>query len=122
MAFFVVAEPAAAYRDWLAAQARPAAAPADGFLRRGQKAFFSAGCDECHAIRGTAARGRGGPDLTHVGSRLSLGAGVVRNHVGTMGGWVGGAQDLKPGIRMPSDDRLAGADLRALAAWLSSLR
>lgn len=126
MAFFVVVEDAADFRAWLAAQAAPAAEPADEFLRRGQRAFFTAGCDECHTIRGTAARGNRGPDLTHVGSRQSLGAGVLSNHVGPMagrmGGWIGGAQDLKPGNRMPSDNTLAGADLRAVADWLSSLK
>jgi cytochrome c553 len=44
----------------------------------GRELFFLNGCAACHAIRGTEARGKIGPDLTHVGSRLTLGAGGRR--------------------------------------------
>jgi cytochrome c oxidase subunit 2 len=122
MAFVVVAQPAPQFREWLAAQARPARAPTDAFRRRGQRLFFAARCQECHAIRGTAAEGRSGPDLTHVGSRLTLGAGILDNHAGTMAGWIAGAQDLKRGNAMPSMNVFAGEDLRAVAAYLSGLK
>ena len=78
-------------------------------------------CAECHTIRGTTARGARGPDLTHVGSRLSLAAGVLGNHEGTMAGWIAGAQDLKHGNHMPSTREFTGVELRALSAWLGSL-
>jgi cytochrome c oxidase subunit II len=122
MAFFVVAQPATEFRQWLAHQARPALEPADPFLARGRQLFFAAECDDCHTIRGTAADGDDGPDLTHVGSRLSLGGGILDNHPGTMAGWIAGTQDLKPGVFMPSMNVFAGEDLRAVAAYLSSLR
>jgi cytochrome c oxidase subunit 2 len=122
MAFLVVAEPEPRFRAWLAHQAQPARPPADAFLERGRQLFFAAECDDCHAIRGTTADGSDGPDLTHVGSRLSLGAGVLDNHPGTMAGWIAGTQDLKPGVFMPSMNVFAGEDLRAVAAYLSSLR
>jgi cytochrome c oxidase subunit 2 len=121
MAFHVVAEPAADFEAWLAHQARNAPPPSDPELQLGQDLFFRAGCAACHAIRGTAANGRLGPDLTHVGSRSSLAAGTLGNHVGTMGGWIAGTQDLKPGSLMPSTSSLTGPELRALAAWLQSL-
>jgi cytochrome c oxidase subunit 2 len=50
-----------------------------------------------------------------------LAAGVLDNHVGPMGGWIAGAQDIKPGNRMPSTAVLTGRELRALSAWLASL-
>jgi cytochrome c oxidase subunit 2 len=121
MAFHVVAEPAADFEDWLERQARDAAPSADPAAQRGEALFFRAGCASCHTIRGTAARGRLGPDLTHVGSRRSLAAGTLGNHVGTMGGWIGDAQALKPGSYMPPTDSLAGPELRDLAAWLEGL-
>jgi cytochrome c oxidase subunit 2 len=121
MAFYVVAEPAAAFDAWLARQARDATAAADPEWQRGEQAFLRAGCADCHAIRGTAADGRLGPDLTHVGSRRALGAGTLGNHVGTMGGWIAGTQDIKPGSHMPSTRTLTGPELRALASWLASL-
>jgi cytochrome c oxidase subunit 2 len=121
MAFYVVAEPAEGFRAWLAHQARDAEPPSNPALRSGRDLFFRAGCADCHAIRGTQAQGRLGPDLTHVGSRHSLGAGTLGNHVGTMGGWIAGTQDVKPGSLMPSTDTLTGVELRALAIWLGSL-
>ena len=121
MAFHVVAEPAMEFEAWLAHQARDAPPPSDPGLQRGQELFFRTGCAACHAIRGTAAEGRLGPDLTHVGSRQSLGAGTLGNHMGTMAGWIAGTQDLKPGSLMPSSGSLTGPELRALAAWLESL-
>lgn len=122
MAFFVVVEPAAQFNAWLARQAQPAAIPQEQHLKRGYDAFFRGRCDECHAIRGTSAIARSGPDLTHVGSRRSLAAGVLDNHIGTMAGWIAGAQDLKRGNAMPSMNVYSGEELRALSAWLGSLQ
>ena len=96
MAFYLIVEPVAEYEAWLARQARDATPPASPELEQGQGLFFRAGCAACHAIRGTAADGRSGPDLTHVGSRRSLAAGTLGNHAGTMGGWIAGTQNLKP--------------------------
>jgi cytochrome c oxidase subunit 2 len=121
MALIVVVEPQADFERWLSRQARDAAAPASRFLARGRAAFMRGGCGECHTVRGTEARGELGPDLTHVGSRRSLGAGVLHNHVGTMAGWIAGTQTLKPGSLMPDTRVYDGPELRALASWLKSL-
>lgn len=121
MALFVEVMPEREFDAWLAQQARPAAVPADAFLRLGHDAFLRAKCADCHAVRGTEARGDKGPDLTHVGSRRSLAAGLLGNHAGTMGGWIAGTQDLKPGALMPSSREFSGVELRAVSAWLGSL-
>ena len=121
MAFHVVAEPADRFEAWLVQQAATAELPSDPQLRLGHDLFFRGGCASCHAIRGTAANGRLGPDLTHVGSRRALAAGTLRNHVGTMAGWIAGPQDLKPASLMPNADGYTGPELRALSAWLVSL-
>jgi cytochrome c oxidase subunit 2 len=121
MALYVVAQPEAEFRRWLANEAEPARAPGDAWLARGRDAFFADDCARCHTIRGTSATGRSGPDLTHVGGRVSLAAGTLGNHPGTMAGWISGAQDLKPGNGMPSTTTLTGPELRALSAWLLSL-
>ncbi len=121
MALFVVVEPEAEFQRWLERQARDALPPTDDFLARGRAAFLRGGCAECHTVRGTEARGQDGPDLTHVGSRRSLGAGVLANHVGTMGGWIAGTQAIKPGSLMPDTRVYEGPELRALSAWLMSL-
>jgi cytochrome c oxidase subunit II len=121
MALIVIVEPQADFDRWRAQQARDADAPADEFLAGGRAAFMRGGCGECHTVRGTDARGDLGPDLTHVGSRRSLGAGVLHNHVGTMAGWIAGTQAIKPGSLMPDTRAYDGPELRAIAAWLKSL-
>jgi cytochrome c oxidase subunit 2 len=64
----------------------------------------------------------GGPDLTHVGSRRTLGAGILPNNRGTMVGWIGNSQAIKPGNRMPPYTALSGQDLQAIAAYLEAQR
>ncbi|MBB3220162.1 cytochrome c oxidase subunit II [Pseudoduganella umbonata] len=126
MALHVVAQPQAEFDAWLAAQARPAAAPATAQLARGRQAFLERRCDACHAVRGVAGRttdaATAGPDLTHVGSRLYLAAGTLPTHQGTLAGWIADPQSHKPGVRMPAASGLEGDELRALAAWLESLK
>jgi cytochrome c oxidase subunit II len=121
MALFVVAESEEQFAAWLARQGQHIATPSDPFLRLGYDSFFKGGCDKCHAVRGTPAVARLGPDLTHVGSRESLAAGMLENHAGTMAGWIAGAQEVKPGNFMPSMAVYSGRELRAVSAWLESL-
>jgi cytochrome c oxidase subunit 2 len=73
-------------------------------------------------VRGTEANGQFGPDLTHVGSRRTIGAGQFPNNIGTLAGWIANTQHIKPGVRMPSYGSLTGEDLRALAGYLESLK
>jgi cytochrome c oxidase subunit II len=121
MAFYAVAEEPEAFAAWLEREALPAALPEDPFLARGASLFLDSGCGACHAIRGTAAAGQLGPDLTHVGGRHSIGAGILPNNVGTIAGWIADAQAIKPHNKMPSFNVFSGEELRALAAYLASL-
>ena len=75
----------------------------------------------CHTVTSTLAQGRVGPDLTHVASRLALGAGTVPNTPGNLSGWILDPQTIKPGALMPSH-ALPPSDLRALVAFLETLR
>jgi cytochrome c oxidase subunit 2 len=122
MALYVIAEPREDFEAWLARQAQPAGVPQDAELRAGYDAFFKGRCSECHTVRGTPADGASGPDLTHIGGRHSLAAGTLRNHIGTMAGWIAGSQDIKPGNPMPDSEVYTGRELRALSAWLESLQ
>jgi cytochrome c oxidase subunit 2 len=121
MAFWVVAEPPAAFDAWYRRQLAPAAPPADSTRRFGEHVFLSSSCVMCHTIRGTPTGGRNGPDLTHVGSRLTLGAGTVPNVPGHLGGWVVDPQGIKPGSQMPPN-QLRPEELRALIAYLEGLQ
>jgi cytochrome c oxidase subunit 2 len=130
MALHVVALPPAEFESWLARQARPAGtappaeAPAAGatLAARGREAFVAQGCAACHSVRGHAEGAPRGPDLTHVGSRLYLGAGALPNGAGAFKRWLVGIQDIKPGARMPDYAHLDAATLDALAAYLEQLR
>ncbi|MGI9046450.1 MAG: cytochrome c oxidase subunit II [Burkholderiales bacterium] len=122
MAFYVVAHEPEEFERWLANERTPAQPPGTPFLAQGQRLFLGTSCAVCHQIRGTDARGQVGPDLTHVGSRISIGAGILPNNIGTLAGWIASSQHLKPGNRMPSFDAFTGEELRALAAYLESLK
>jgi cytochrome c oxidase subunit 2 len=123
MAFWAVVQEPAGFEAWLARQQAPVPAPATEEEARGMRVFGEAGCGACHAVRGTAWQGRLGPDLSRIGSRLSLGAGLHEVHRATLAGWIAGTQDIKPGNSMPAYGRaLPGGDLLALGAWLESLR
>jgi cytochrome c oxidase subunit 2 len=121
MSFLVVAQPAGAFRSWLADQARPASTPTAALAARGEQVFTSAACSSCHTVRGTSAQGDVGPDLTHFGSRQELGAGVAPNTTGWLGGWIADSQTVKPGNLMPPQP-LPSADLQAVIAYLESLK
>jgi cytochrome c oxidase subunit 2 len=121
MAFDVIAVPRAEFDTWLASLAGPAREPGTPVGREGRELFVNLGCGACHTVRGVS-EGRLGPDLTLVGARHSLAAGALKNGVGNLAGWIASAQHLKPGNRMPSYDQLEGRQLRALAAYLESLK
>ena len=122
MGFLVVAHDPAAFEQWRARRGAPPPPPASEAARRGQQLFVSTGCAACHRIAGTPANGLAGPDLSHVGARRTLGAGILPNNSGTMAGWIGDSQAIKPGNRMPSYRMLSGEDLRAMAAYLEGLQ
>ena len=82
--------------------------------------------DDCGRRRGERevelleANGLAGPDLTHIGTRQSLGAGILPNNRGTLIGWIGNSQAIKPGNRMPPYTMLPGEDLQALADYMQA--
>jgi cytochrome c oxidase subunit II len=121
MAFIIVAEPAASFARWLAQQRDTAGTPQDSLTRRGQEVFLGSQCPMCHAIAGTPAGSRVGPDLTHLGSRRTLAAGTLPNTRGNLAGWVVNPQRIKPGAKMPPN-ALSPDDLQALLAYLETLR
>lgn len=121
MAFFVVAVPPDEFANWLAREAGAAAPPITDAELRGQQLFMTRGCGGCHTIRGTAARGTIGPDLTHVGSRLSLGAGILPNDAAAFARWIRDNQHIKPENRMPPFKIFTDTELGQLATYLDHL-
>lgn len=101
MALPVVAESPAAFDAWTARERLPASSPANTAASAGASAFISVGCGTCHTIRGTAAGGTRGPDLTHLGSRSTLAAGTLDNTSANLTRWLSDPQAIKPGNKMP---------------------
>lgn len=110
------------FARWLQQQAKPAAPPDNPMAKRGQQAFLSNGCGACHSIRGTGAKGVIGPDLTHVGSRMGIGADVLRNDADAFAHWIRHTDQLKPDVKMPSFGMLPPEELAELAAYLEGLK
>jgi cytochrome c oxidase subunit 2 len=121
MAFLVVADTPAAFARWVAAQQRPAPAPASPAAVRGEAVFDTTTCAACHTIAGTPAAGTAGPDLTHVASRSMLAAGAILNTPGELASWVADPQHAKPGAKMPPA-QLSPGQLGDLLAYLETLR
>ncbi|HST16895.1 MAG TPA: cytochrome c oxidase subunit II [Gaiellaceae bacterium] len=121
MAVAVVAEPRAQFRAWLRNMARPAAPPRTAAARRGEQVFLAQTCSACHEIRGTAARGTIGPDLTHVASRQTLAALTIPNDRAALREWIADPQHVKPGVKMPAVP-LGPGQLTPLVDYLESLR
>jgi len=121
MAFLVVAEPEEEFAKWADAQRHPAASSSDEEVAAGRDAFLAKACASCHTIRGTSAAGTTGPDLTHVGGRKTIAAGLFETTRGSLAAWIADPQTLKPGNNMPMVP-LTADELRSVSAYLASLK
>jgi len=128
------------FQAWLEVQAQPApalqaaaaqdtaadtvaVAPDSTLLRtvtEGQQMLMSKGCIACHRIDGTPAQGVLGPDLSHVGSRRTIAAGILENNHENLVRWMANPVAVKPGAKMPNL-QLTDEELQTLAAYLGSL-
>ncbi len=115
----VTVHPRDEFDRWVAAQ-RAAAAEAPE-SRTGRDVFTSVACISCHTVRGTPGNGVFGPDLTHLMSRATIGAGVAPNTPENLRAWVNDPAALKPGARMPAM-KLSNDQLDQLVAYLVTLR
>jgi len=121
MALHVIAESPADYRRWVEAQRAPGRTPTDSVTERGREVFVTGPCAMCHAVTGTSASARNGPDLTHLASRRTIAAGTLPNTRGALAGWIVDPQQVKPGAHMPPN-QLSPPDLDALLTYLQSLK
>jgi cytochrome c oxidase subunit II len=121
MGFLVFAESPSNFARWLARERDTAVTPTDSLTRRGRNVFLGSSCVMCHAIAGTPAGSRIGPDLTHLAGRQTLAAGTLPNTRSNLTGWIVDPQAIKPGAKMPPN-QFSGPDLLALVAYLESLR
>lgn len=115
----VIAQPQAEYDAWISQQ-QAAAPAASGDAARGAQLFSQLTCVNCHAISGVS-EAQAGPNLSHLGSRRTLGAGVIENTPENLARWIRNPHDFKPGVQMPSY-QLSDADVQALVTYLGSLQ
>jgi cytochrome c oxidase subunit 2 len=123
MDFVVIADTQGDFDAWVAQQQRPAPpiSATNPLLMQGQQAFLGSACVYCHTIRGTNASGTLGPDLTHLASRTTIGAGILPNTRGNLAGWIVNSQVMKPGNHMPPM-YLDPDQLQAMLDYLESLK
>jgi cytochrome c oxidase subunit 2 len=121
MRFYVEVMERPAFDKWLQHQAAPAGVPSEATAVRGHDLVMAAGCGACHTVRGTPANGTIAPDLTHVGGRMSLAAGVLENTATALARWIADTEAIKPGVHMPTFHMLPAADREAMAAYLAGL-
>jgi cytochrome c oxidase subunit II len=119
----VVAEPPDQFARWVEQQRQAAAAtaPADSAAAAGRRVFLGTACISCHTVGGTVATGRYGPDLTHLMSRETIGAGVAPNTRDRLRAWVQNPDSLKHGVLMPAM-QLDDEQLDQLVEYLLTLR
>jgi cytochrome c oxidase subunit 2 len=121
MSLLVVAEPNEQFEAWKNQQRASAASPPTDSARRGRDVFLGSTCVMCHAVQGTPAGSRAGPDLTHLASRRTLGAASLPNNRDNLTAWVLDPASVKPGTRMPSH-KFSPDDLHALLDYLEALK
>ena len=90
-------------------------------IAQGRQVFLTQSCMNCHAIQGTPANGRFGPDLSHFGTRDTLASGIVPNSAANLKAWIKNPADLKPGALMPAM-QLDDTQIDQLVAYLGSLK
>ncbi len=122
MGFRVVVQSPADFGRWLARRTTVRTEPTSDEALAGAALFQAQACAGCHTIRGTAANGKVGPDLSDVGSRAEIGAGAMRNTQQNLEQWIRDAQAVKPGVIMPPFHTLTARERRAIAVYLESLK
>lgn len=126
----VVAQSTEDFEAWMQEMRTPPAPAAGSLAAQGQEIFLRSTCIACHAIEGTPAQGQIGPNLTNLGERWAVGAGVLDNTPANLARWIRNPQAVKPGALMPGTQEgaagmpptnLSQDEVEAVAAYLESL-
>ncbi|MBB4351178.1 cytochrome c oxidase subunit II [Aliirhizobium cellulosilyticum] len=117
MAFTVRAVAPDEHDAWLAKRIASTPHNAEGLA-----VFLNNGCGACHAVSGTAANGRIGPDLTAFGERSTLAAGTLPHTAEDIASFIAYPGEIKPGVKMPHFGMLPEDDIKTIAAFLKELK
>ena len=97
-------------------------------IAKGKQLFTAKTCVACHTVRGhPPAGGLTGPDLTHIGSRSTIAAGLLENNSEQLRRWVRDPGSVKPGNKMAvgyvsNKVTINDEEQVALVAYLESLK
>jgi cytochrome c oxidase subunit II len=118
----VYVEPRADFDRWVQSQRQPVppSNPEDTSAAEDRRVFAITACINCHAVAGTEAHGRFGPDLTHLMSRRTLASGAAANTPENLRLWIQSPEAIKPGSLMPAMN-LSGEELDRVTAYLLTL-
>ncbi|MDX2004450.1 MAG: cytochrome c oxidase subunit II [Meiothermus sp.] len=84
------------------------------------EALFKASCAGCHAMKGVSEGLPNNPDLTFMGNRTTVGAGMWPNEPRWLEAWIKNSPGMKPGIKMPAFTQLSDAEVKAISDYLLS--
>jgi cytochrome c oxidase subunit 2 len=113
----VYVQPRADFDEWVKNQQQAAVATEV----QGQHVFESQACINCHAVKGTIANGRFGPDLTHLMSRDTIASGAADNTPDNLRRWIENPEVFKSGSNMPAMN-LTPDQLTQVTAYLTTLK
>lgn len=103
--------------------ARAAKLAADSVRKAGEALFLAGGCIGCHAMAGTPTAGviqMKGPNLSHVGSRGTIVAGLLENTDENIRKWLSNPDSVKKGTLMVLPRKLTDQEIATLVAYLRS--
>lgn len=119
MRLSVVVEEKSKFDDWLSHQGKPIS---EGIVTKSE-GFTKHGCISCHRVNGLEnSLTKHGPDLTHFGSRLRIGAGILENNLENRIKWILNSPKHKPGVHMPAFTHLSESEIREISEWLGELQ
>jgi len=79
-------------------QIEPGESPA--LIAQGRQLFQQKNCVTCHSVRGHEGAGTTAPDLTHIGARTTIAAGLLENTKENLHRWISHPEEVKPGNKM----------------------
>ena len=120
MRLLVIAHPQEEFDEWVADQQQDAEGATDSLAAQGEELFLEGECINCHAVQGTDAQSRVGPDLTHFASRTTFAGAMFDNNTENLRDWLDDPPAMKPGAKMP-DYGLSADEIDALVAYLQTL-
>lgn len=121
MRFRLVSQSKSDFDAWVNNQKQPAAKPTTPDALKGQQIFSTGACVGCHTVTGTNANGKIGPNLTHIGSHMTIAGATLENNPHDLSVWLHDPPAVKPGSIMPNL-HLTDDQVNALVAYLESLK